>query len=337
VKDTKTGGNVTIYDIAKKAGVSPSTVSRVINDRPGVGPRTRERLKALLKEDNYFPNETARSLVNRSSKFIGILIDDIRTIHHTEGAYIIERQLVELGYCCMIFNTGTDNKSKASYIELMRKRRVDGVVMMGSTFQNDEVAASITKHLSNLPVVMANGYLDLPNTYGILADEQNGVASCVELLYQRGRRNLAFVNNVFTPSNKLKQRGFEQAVQKLGISEEAGIYKCESSLRGAYEVTQQIMEDCPQTDGIIYTVDLLAASGVRALTDLGISIPGQVAVIGVDNSMYGEISNPKLTSLDNKLLDLSTAAADTLIGALRGRRVPKKILIYSSIVERETT
>jgi LacI family transcriptional regulator len=141
------GGNITIYDIAKKAGVSPSTVSRVINNRPGVGAATRKRLQKLLKEYNYFPNEAARSLVNQTSRFIGILIDDIRTIHHTEGAYIIERQLVDLGYCCMIFNTGRGNESKARYIEIMRTRRVDGVVMMGSTFQNGEVAASINQLL----------------------------------------------------------------------------------------------------------------------------------------------------------------------------------------------
>lgn len=329
------GGNITIYDIAKKAGVSPSTVSRVINNRPGVGAATRKRLQKLLKEYNYFPNEAARSLVNQTSRFIGILIDDIRTIHHTEGAYIIERQLVDLGYCCMIFNTGRDNESKARYIEIMRTRRVDGVVMMGSTFQNDEVAASINQHLSDVPVVMANGYLDLPNTYGILADEQNGVASCVELLYKKGKSKLAFVIDVYTPSNRLKQRGFEEACQRLGLQGE--VYQCASTLAGAYEVTQQIMRERPATDGIIYVVDLLAASGVRALVDLGCAVPERVAVVGVDNSIYGEISNPKLTSLDNKLLDLSTAAADTLIAALQGRRVPKKVLIYSSIVERETT
>ena len=329
-------GQVTIYDIAEEAGVSPSTVSRVINNRPGVGPETRQRLKKLLKEHNYFPNETARSLVNRSSKSVGILIDDIRTIHHTQGAYIIERRLAEVGYSSIILNMGSDSKSHRDYIEVLRKRRVDGLVLMGSTFQNDVIKSSITEHLSDIPVIMANGYLDLPNTYGILADEQNGIANCVELLYKQGRTNLVFVIDTDTPSNKLKQLGFEQATNRLGLADKAAIYRSESSLAGAYNATQKIVKERPNVDGIIYTVDLIATSAVRALTDMDISIPDQIAVIGVDNSIYGEISNPKLTSLDNKLLDLSMAAAETLINVLKKRTTAKKVLIYSSIVERET-
>lgn len=90
-------------------------------------------------------------------------------------------------------------------------------------------------------------------------------------------------------------------------------------------------------DGIIYSVDLLATSGVRALVDMNVRIPQQVSVIGIDNSIYAEICNPKLTSLDNKLLDLSITSARILIDALKKRPISKKILIFSSIAERETT
>ncbi len=99
--------------------MSPSTVSRVVNNRPGgVSDDTRKRVRVLLKESDYYPpNETARSLVNQSTNFIGILIDDIRTIHHTQGgAYIIERELVKLGYCSFIFNTGADDGGRRQSI-----------------------------------------------------------------------------------------------------------------------------------------------------------------------------------------------------------------------------
>src|SRR5690606_19568193 len=135
---------------------------------------------------NYSPNEAARGLVTQASKIIGILVDDIRTIHHTDGAYIIERELVKLGYCCIIFNTGTDEASKANYINILKRRRVEGAVLIGSSFQVKAVEQAIKKYLSDTPIVMANGYLDLPNVYGILADEQNGVANCVKLLFDKG-------------------------------------------------------------------------------------------------------------------------------------------------------
>jgi LacI family transcriptional regulator len=328
---------MTIYDIAKEAGVSASTVSRVINNKPGIHPETKKKVQRLLAKYNYSPSETARGLVNQASKIIGILVADIRTIHHTDGAYIIERELAKLGYCSIIFNTGTDDAAKAEYIKILSRRRVEGAVLIGSSFQTEAVRHAIQQYLSAPPIVIANGYIDLPNVHGVLADEQNGVINCVKLLFEKGHRHPAFVIDVHTPSNDLKQLGFVQAVRSQGFSGEPWVYGTESTLQGAYEVTKRIITEHPEVDGIIYSVDFLAAGGVRALTDMAIRIPEQISVIGIDNSIYAEICNPKLTSLDNKLLELSTAAARNLIDALGGRQTSKKILIFSSIVERETT
>ena len=143
--------------------------------------------------------------------------------------------------------------------------------------------------------------------------------------------------DLYTPSNKLKMLGFRQAVKELGLMEDPWIYESESTLKGAYDVTKRIIKEHPDVDGIIYSVDLLATSGVRALVDMNVRIPQQVSVIGIDNSIYAEICNPKLTSLDNKLLDLSITSARILIDALKKRPISKKILIFSSIAERETT
>lgn len=328
---------MTIYDIAKEAGVSASTVSRVINNKPGIHPETKRRIQRLLTKYNYSPSETARGLVNQASKIIGILVADIRTIHHTDGAYFIERELTKLGYCCIIFNTGTEDTAKAEYIKILSRRRVEGAVLIGSSFQTEAVDHAIQRYLSDTPVVIANGFLDLPNVYGVLADERNGVSNCVKLLFDKGHARPAFVIDLYTPSNRLKQLGFEQALQSLGFSGAPWIYETESTLKGSYDVTRQIVKEHPDIDGIIYSVDFLAASGVRALTDMGIPIPGRIALIGIDNSIYAEISNPKLTSLDNKLLDLSVSAARILIDVLHNRQTTKKILIFSTIVERETT
>lgn len=327
---------MTIYDIAKEAGVSASTVSRVINNKPGIKASTRDRVNRLLKKYNYSPNETARGLVNQATKIIGILLADIRNVHHTDGAYYIERELAGLGYCCIMFNTGTDDRSKAEAIERMEKRRVEGAVLIGSTFQTESVKKSIERHLSNVPIVIANGYLDLPNVYGVLADEKQGVSSCVRLLVNRGKKNLAYVNNDDTASARLKQQGFKEEMcsQKL---RPVGVYNANATYQGGYEVTRRIMEEHPETDGIIYAVDLLAAAGLRALWDLQLEVPRQVAVVGIDNSVYGELCNPKLTSLDNKLTDMSIQSAQILISQLRGGLSPKQIILPSSLVERETT
>lgn len=328
---------MTIYDIAKEAGVSASTVSRVINNKPGIHPETRKKVQHLLAKYDYSPSETARGLVNQASKIIGILIADIRTIHHTDGAYFIERELTKLGYCCIIFNTGMDDESKAEYIKILSRRRVEGAVLIGSSFQTETVNHAIQKYLHTAPIVMVNGYLDLPNVYGVLADDQNGVANCVRLLFEKGHNRPAFVIDFHTPSNQAKQLGFEQAVIGMGFDSEPWIYQTESTLQGSYEVTKQILKEHPDVDGIIYSVDFLAAGGARALVDMGVPVPKQVSLVGIDNSIYTEVSNPKLTSLDNKLLDLSITASRILIDTLHNKQTTKKILIFSTIVERETT
>ena len=168
---------MTIYDIAKAAGVSPSTVSRVINNKKGVRKETKERVQKYLEMYQYSPNETARSLVNQATKIIGILVSDMRTTHHTDGVYYMEREFVKLGYCCIIMNTGTEEENKADYIQILSQRRVEGAVLIGSTFQTEYVKRAIEKYMPTTPVIFANGYLDLPNVYGVIADEQSGVAS----------------------------------------------------------------------------------------------------------------------------------------------------------------
>ena len=328
---------MTIYDIAKEAGVSASTVSRVVNDKPGIHPETRKKVELLLKKYHYSPNETARGLVNKATKIIGILISDIRTMHHTEGAHFIERELTELGYSCIILNTGGEVAEKAKYIQILHSRRVEGVVLIGSSFQSNSVKEAIKRYFYSSPVIIINGFIDLPNVYGVLADEQNGVTNCVKLLSDKGHKNPAFVVDYHTPSNELKELGFKIGVNTYLDKKNPLIYDCQSSLESAYETTKKIIKEHPNTDSIIYSVDLLAASGTRALIDMGMAVPEDVAVIGIDDSIFAQISTPKLTSLDNKLLDLCKSAARILIDVLQGKEAAKKILVFSSIVERETT
>ncbi len=173
---------MTIYDIAKQAGVSASTVSRVINNKPGINAQTRKRVQKLLNENHYTPNEAARGLVMQSFKIIGILIEDLRIEHHTESAYVIEQEMTALGYTCITLSTGRKDEKKADYIRILEQRRVDGAILMGSMFETEAVKKSIEEHLSDIPIAIVNGYLDLPNVYGVLIDEERGVKDCVELM-----------------------------------------------------------------------------------------------------------------------------------------------------------
>ncbi len=327
----------TIYDIAEMAKVSASTVSRVINDRPGVKKATRERILKLLKETHYVPNETARGLVNQSSRMIGILISDIRTTHHTDGVYYIERELSKRGYCCLIFNTGVAEQEQAHYVEVLSQRKVDAAILIGSIYQTQTVQKAVELYLPTTPVILFNGYMNAPNIYGLITDEQGGISDCVKLLTEKGKTHLAFVLDRYTPSNRLKQLGFEAGVSRYCRGSAPMLVKIGEEQDDAYSATRRIMTEHPEIDGIIYSEDLLAMSGIRALTDLKKKIPEQVAVIGVNNSRFAQSSTPTLTSLDNMLYDLSLTAVRSLMQILEGEQVNKKITLGTEIVEREST
>lgn len=328
---------VTIYDIAKIADVSPSTVSRVINNRPNVKEATRRRVMALLEQYDYSPNETARSLVTQSSRMIGILISDIRTTHHTDGIFYLQRALSEQGYSCLIYNTGMNAAEQTQYIQAIEQRKVDAAVLMGSIYQTNHMKEAICRYLPSTPVFICNGYLDLPNVYGIIADERDGVADCVKLLAGKGRQNTAFIVDRATPSNLLKQAGYEEGVARFCGGAEPIIIRSGPTTEDIYRATQELMGAHPDINGIICSEDLLAVIGIRALVEMGVRIPDDVAVIGINNSRYTELCTPTLTSLDNMLYDLSLTIVEDVSNVLQGKHISKKVMIYSKIVERQST
>ncbi len=332
-------GNVTIYDIAREAGVAASTVSRVINNKPGIKLETRQKVQELLKKHNYIPDAAARGLVMQSTRLVGILIVDIRVAHHVHSAFVIEQELTRRGYCCIIMGTGPEDENKAEYIRILEQRRVEGVILMGSMFQTAAVEESIKKHLPKIPIVMVNGYLNLPNVSGVIVDEDTGVEKCVELLWSKGKKKIAFVLDSVSPSNGRKQQGYCDGMTRHGAKkEELWLYEMEeSSVRGGYEITLKILDDHPDVEGIIYTIDLVAAGGIRAACDRGYKVPERLGLIGIDNSVYGEISMPKLTTLDNRLQALSESAATILREGLEGKVHSRKLMMFSEIIEREST
>ena len=330
---------MTIYDIAREAGVAASTVSRVINDKPGIKLETRQRVQELLKKYNYIPDAAARGLVMQSSRLVGILIVDIRVAHHVYSAFVIEQELTRRGYCCIIMSTGPEDEKKAEYIRILEQRRVEGVILMGSMFETAAVEDSIRKHLSKVPIVMVNGYLNLPNVSGVIVDEDAGVGKCVDLFFSKGKSQIAFVLDSVSPANLRKQQGYSDGMLRHGAgTEDLWLYDMsESSVRGGYEITLRILKEHPNIQGIIYTIDLVAVGGVRAAHDRGYVVPEQLGIIGIDNSIYGEICMPKLTTLDNRLQGMSESAATILREGLEGKIRSIKMMMFSEIIEREST
>ena len=144
-----------IYDIAKKAGMSISTVSRVLNHKTNVTPTTRKKIEAILKEYNYSPNAIARGLVSNSMETIAVVTVDIRVPHYAKQAYTVEQAFSSLGYNVLVCNTGGKLNETKKYMKMLSEKQIDGVVLVGSVFNDICKDPEIVTYLKNLPVVTA--------------------------------------------------------------------------------------------------------------------------------------------------------------------------------------
>ncbi len=155
-----------IYDIAKEAGVSISTVSRVMNKKENVNPATRKKVEEILEKNNYTPSAIARGMVSKTMKTVAILTVDIRVPHYSRTAYTIEREFSRRGYEVLLCNTGGELSETVKYLRTVQEKKVDGIVLVGSVFNTLCKKEEIGKLLKNTPVVLADGKLELPS-YGI--------------------------------------------------------------------------------------------------------------------------------------------------------------------------
>ena len=163
------------------------------------------------------------------------------------------------------------------------------------------------------------------------------MADCVKLLAGKGRQNTAFIVDRPTPSNQLKQAGYEEGVAACCGGRAPVVIHSGPATGDIYHATQELLRTHPDTNSIIYSEDLLAVIGIRALLEMGVCIPDDVAVIGINNSRYTELCTPTLTSLDNMLYDLSLTIVEDVSSVLQGKYISKKVMIYSKIVERQST
>jgi len=327
-----------IYDIAKLSGVSYATVSRVINNKDGVKKETRERVKKILEEYDYLPNFFARGLAKNGMKIIGIILIDVRNIHHINIAFDIEKEFAKFGYTSIIGDCGMDKTKQEDYLRVMAGRNVDGLVLIGSGFQDDITKNSIAKYFRDKPVVMSNGYLNLTNVCGILLDERKAVADIVGYLAERGHRNIAFVNEYLTFSSKQKQDGFIDGIRANNILfNDKNIINIKGDLDTSEVETQKLLNLNKNITAIIYTEDIMAAGGIKACNNLKLNVPKDINIVGFNNSIYSDISTPKISSIDNKIHDMSEKCSKALYSMLMKEKVDHIFNIVPEFVIKEST
>lgn len=289
-----------IYDIAEQAGVSIATVSRVLNNKGTVSPATRAKVEAVLEKNNYAPSAIARGMVGMPMKKVAVLTVDIREPHYAQTAYTIEQEFSNRGYEVILCNTGSDKEQALRYLRAVTKKQVDGIILVGSVFNQIGIDPEVQKLLQRAPVVLANGRLSFKNSYSVEVDDVHGVYQLTEYLLSAGKKHLVYVKDLDTDSAKAKCNGFCKALERYGKIADDRVYNADYGLQGGMEAAAQLLKMGIKLDAIVCGEDLTAVGVVKGLQHAGVNVPDDVAVTGYNHSIYADICQPRLTTVDNQ-------------------------------------
>ena len=327
-----------IYDIAKEAGVSISTVSRVMNNKGNVNAATRKKVEAILDKHDYTPSAIARGMVSKTMKTVAVLTVDIRVPHYARTVYTIEREFSHRGYEVAICNTGGELEETAKYLKTMLEKKVDGIVLVGSIFNTLCKKDEIGNMIKNTPVVLANGKLELPNSYSVLVDDRYGVSLAVEHLLKRGHLDMYYLKDMDTVSARLKSEGFIKALESHGVSDaKQYVIDTDRSIGGGIEAVEKLIAENKKFTAIVCGEDITATGAVKAALRAGLRVQEDVAVTGYNNSEYARICEPRLTTIDNKPEMVAMMSVQLLTSLIEQTDVYSSCVIQPELVEGKTT
>lgn len=290
-----------IYDIAAEANTSISTVSRVLNNKENVNPQIRRRVEAVLKKYDYTPNAIARGLVSKTMKSIAILTVDLRNIHYARMIYVIEQEFSSQGYNVSVCNTGGSVEACHKYFRILSEKQVDGLVLIGSIFNDLIHYPKILAQIKNIPVIMANGHVDHPDFYSVLVDDAKGIRRVTDYLFEKGYGDLVYVFDIQTDSGRAKRQGFLEGLKLRDIPEaEERVFTAGYGLEGGRGAAKRILNSGLAFNGVVCGEDLTAVGVMKELKRRGFRIPQDIAVTGCNNSPDSLVCEPELTTLDNK-------------------------------------
>lgn len=329
-----------IYDVSKAAGVSIATVSRVLNGSPNVSEKTKEKVLAVIDQIGYTPNAFARGLGLNTMQTIGIMCPDSSDPYLADAIYFLERELRQQGYDSILCCTGYQHATKQKYLKLLLSKRVDAVILIGSSFveANARQNQYIIDAAKDIPVVIINGYLDAPNVYCTLCDDYQAVYDAVTALINSGVKDVLWLYHSLSYSGIRKLEGYKAAIMANGLSLRDEYMQ---HFSGTIHQTMDFLIDLKNKglsfDGIVTSDDSLAVSAIKYARSFDLSIPKDLSIIGYNNSIMSECCEPELTSIDNKVESACINAVSSLMRVLSGASVPAKTMFSADIVKRQTT
>jgi LacI family transcriptional regulator len=327
-----------LKDIAAEAGVSISTVSRVINNPDLVSTETVDIVRKILNKYNYSPKNIYSQIPTDFTKKICIFSNNILHHHFASTAYILDDMFFNLGYNSILCSTTDDVVKMQKHFSHISERDVDGIVLLGSVFSITEVAHAMKQYFPDTPIVISNGYLALPNSHSVLIDHRYGIKEAILLLIKKGHKKIGLVHSRVTFNAKRKINAFHEVMKEYNLNiEPNSIFYTDISIEGGIVVANQFLAQKCDCTALIFLDDIVAVSAMNLFRRKGLAVPDDIAIIGHDNSQLSKCSYPSLTTIDGKSELLASVLGNTLNDLLSDKPVGNTIMISPKLIIREST
>lgn len=328
---------VTIKDVARVAGVSTATVSRVVHNGGQVGDACRARVKKVIKELGYRPNTNARALVSKTSDTIGVVTPRLSMTFFGCLAAGVEKAARESGFKLLMSNSLYETKTEMESIHSLREHSCNAIILHSE--YSDET--TLKKLAADIPgLVIINRFIPSLANRCVWLDNEAGARQLTEYLISRGHREFAVVTSVYQNQDpETRVRGVRQALNNAGLRLAAThIEESTANMRGGEEAVKALLANGQKFTALVAYNDLMAVGAMNALLDAGVRVPEDVSVVGFDNLYIARACRPNLTTMNYPVEDMAGYAAKLAmeLSAGNGEMPSRTHLFMPTLVERKS-
>lgn len=326
----------TIKDIARETGFSISTISRVLNNKKeGVSIESRKKIMEVVEAMNYQPNQFARGLITKKSNMLGLIVPNILNPFFPEICRGIEDKASQLGYSLIICNSDDQPKKEENYLKLLKEKQVDGILLASLndlTKQNEDYLLT-----SQIPYILVDRDNEHHAPAGVYFDNFKGGFLAGQHLIEQGHKRIACMTgppNILSSKRRLK--GFLAAMEEFRVPvAESHILAGNYHMEEAYSLAKSFLQKNEVT-AIFTSNDLMACGVYQAAYELGISIPKDLSVIGFDNISFGEILNPKLSTIRQDTYEMGAESVNLIVQKIQNETA-QSAFFEPTLVLRDST
>lgn len=327
-----------IKDVAREAGVSIATVSRVLNDVDVVNEETKKKVMEAIKKLGYRPNIVARSLKTQRTRTIGIVIPDISNAFYPEIVRGAEDVANIYNYNIILCNTDLDAEKEKEYLRVLREKMVDGMIYMSNALEKEVV--DLIKELA-MPTVLVETADEEKVFPSVTIDNEKAAYEAVNHLISKGKKNIAYLGTKPDAKNAraLRYNGYKKAIEDAGLTADNNLEVfCGLKAIDGENAAEELQRRNVEVDGIFCCADELAMGAINKLREEGKSVPEEIGVVGFDDIYVSSIFYPKLTTIKQPTYDMGSVAMRMLIKIINKKPLEiSEYVLPHLLIERESS